>query len=254
MEKSKRLYRYINLGEFIYILTNCKLTLKYPGNWEDKLEAIFLKTIASEEGCKKLIESYKAMQPTANEDDIKTQLQIITSKLLEVRCQCWTRNKDDLRMWQDRKSKEVVCIEIDEDVLIDNGIKFHDICYKNEIIAEEELRNFIDGDNWLFSLILSKKKCFEYENECRIYQGSPTSNVSGRFHYGNTVAERILINFLYAKNEIGTDPVYIDFSPKNIRSVQVHPSASNEFESVVQKLCEQYISGDIFIGRSKILD
>lgn len=254
MKSNTKLYRYMSLTEFVHILTNKKLTLKYPGNWEDKLEALFLKTVASDKGCQKLFDAYKFLHPTASDDDIKTQLQVITSKLLEVRCQCWTRNKDDLRMWQDRRSYDVVCISVDEDAFLNNNIAFHDVIYKKEICIEDILNEFDSTDNWLMQLIMIKKECFSYENECRIYQSPNSSNVVGAFGYGKTPEEKVLINFLYAKNQIGTQPICIPFSPLDIETVRTHPSASSEFEDVVKNLCEKYISVDKYIGRSKILD
>ena len=93
MCKNKKLYRYMSFMEFVDILVNKQLTLKSPGNWEDKLENIFLKTVASEEGCTKLIELLNKKRSSEGNDNLVTDLQVIISKLLEVRCQCWTRKE-----------------------------------------------------------------------------------------------------------------------------------------------------------------
>lgn len=254
MCKNKKLYRYMSFVEFVDILVNKRLTLKSPGNWEDKLENIFLKTVASEEGCTKLIELLNKKRSSEGNDNLVTDLQVITSKLLEVRCQCWTRNKDDLRMWQDRHSNKVVCVEVNEDSLKNNHLKYSNIRYKDEISVINEFESFEDENRWLIEFVLSKKKCFSYENECRIYKGPTSSNVIGKFHWEGTDAERVWINYLYAVEKNKTEPIYVPFDVQDIISVQSHPSATDYFEKIVKKLCEEYLSIDRYIGRSKILD
>lgn len=57
--QTEYVYRYMSKDEFVDIIQNQKLTLKYPGNWPDKLEIFFLKSFETKEACTELIKQYQ---------------------------------------------------------------------------------------------------------------------------------------------------------------------------------------------------
>lgn len=149
----------------------------------------------------------------------------------------------------------MICISVNKDSLEKEGIKYDDIEYKKEINIEGLTESFIESDRWLIKLLLEKKECFSYEKECRIYKPPTTSDVTMLFRSGKTTIEdRVMMNYLWVKNKLGTDNDYLPFSIEHINTVQVHPSSSREFEEDIEELCKQYLSLEKFIGRSKILD
>ena len=55
----KYIYRYMNYNEFLDILRFNRLTLRYPGQWPDKFEMLFLKCFENETELNRLSSTYQ---------------------------------------------------------------------------------------------------------------------------------------------------------------------------------------------------
>lgn len=103
-------YRYMRYTEFLDIIRFNRLTLRYPGLWPDKLEALFLKCFENETKLNELCSVYHGKHTGYSVCDVKSDFQILSSLLIKFRCQCWTYKEDDLVMWNERNSQETVRI------------------------------------------------------------------------------------------------------------------------------------------------
>ena len=91
-------YRYMRYTEFLDIIRFNRLTLRYPGLWPDKLEALFLKCFENETKLNELCSVYHGKHTGYSVCDVKSDFQILSSLLIKFRCQCWTYKEDDLVM------------------------------------------------------------------------------------------------------------------------------------------------------------
>lgn len=258
----KYLYRYMHYTEFSDMIRLKRLTLKYPGKWEDNLELLFLKCFENKVRLEKLLDEYrKKSLPNTSEHDIKSDFQIISSWLLGIRCQCWTHKEDDLIMWNARNSTETIRICVNREVFdrckedtdkedTDMVLVHRDVDYQPEISIESIVEAFFKNDRRIHPLVFTKKDVFSYEEEYRIAIIPPFSFRANS--YGNTLSEFLQNHFYEVKAENGVANSYLRFNINNIEDVKVHPNASESFASLIEADCKSY--GIKYCGKSKILD
>mgnify|MGYP005942907619 CR=1 FL=1 len=167
MNANDIVYRYMRYTEFLDIIRFQRLTLKYPGLWPDKLEALFLKHFENDDNVKKVIDIYKSKYDSYTLDDIKSDLQIISSVLIKTRCQCWSHKEDDLVMWNERGGSEIVRIAVPKksfDKYRECGLIHRAINYVAKVDLNQLLERFVK-DRIVTEFILMKKSVFEYEDE-----------------------------------------------------------------------------------------
>ena len=251
--QTEYVYRYMSKEEFVDVIKNHRLTLKYPGNWPDKLEAFFLKIFETEEACVELIRKYQNIYPNYSEMDIKSDFQIISALLVRARCQCWTKNKDDMRMWTERPN-ETICISIKRETFERMGIKHSVVSYKPEITIDGILDSFVSAERWVPKLIAEKKKDdFEYENEVRIYKLPIDCDFRGCGIIADSLSDYLTQNYRWLKDRFKQEDEKIEFNPRDICEVLIHPKASIEFIEEIQKLCDDYLQSDMRVESSKLL-
>ena len=246
-------YRYMSYAEFLDIIRFQKLTLKYPGLWPDKLEALFLKHFESDDNVKKVIGIYKNKYKSFPLDYVKSDLQIISSVLFKTRCQCWTHKEDDLVMWNERGGSEIVRIAVSKksfEKYRECGLVHRAINYVAKVDLNQLLDRFVK-DRIVTEFVLMKKLVFDYEDEYRIVLLPENHNFSFS-SYGNNLSEFLCRHFQGLKSEFGLSEKYLPFNTNDIVNVKISPYATNIFSKLVKADCEQF--GIKYSGISAILD
>lgn len=256
-KNGKIIYRYMSYCEFLDILKQKRLTLKYPGKWPDNLEMLFLKQFNNQMEIDNLIKEYENAYPEFSKYDIKSDLQILTSLLMRTRCQCWTYKEDDLIMWNERNSDETVRIGVNKEsfnkcksIEYYGNLSHSDVNYVQEVTVKSIMQSFHKGNRKYTTFVIDKKDVFSYEKEHRIIL-SPNDYFFSTQSYGNTLAEFLERHFCGIKSEFGTDDKHITFDIRDIIDVKVTPYATSQFTNSVEQDCNQFKLK--FNGISKIL-
>ena len=253
MNANDIVYRYMRYTEFLDIIRFQRLTLKYPGLWPDKLEALFLKHFENDDNVKKVIDIYKSKYDSYTLDDIKSDLQIISSVLIKTRCQCWSHKEDDLIMWNERGGSEIVRIAVPKksfDKYRECGLIHRAINYVAKVDLNQLLERFVK-DRIVTEFILMKKSVFEYEDEYRIVLLPQNHNFSFS-SYGNNLSEFLCRHFHGLKSEFKLAEKYLPFDAHDIMNVKISPYAMDNFSKLVKADCEQF--GIKYSGISAILN
>ncbi len=252
----KYIYRYMNYNEFLDILRFNRLTLRYPGQWPDKLEMLFLKCFENETELNRLSSTYQNKLPNYSVFDVKSDFQILSAILIKTRCQCWTYKEDDLVMWNERNSNEAVRICINKASLdkyekaCDEGRIIHrDISYHSEVSCETLLKSFAKNRK-IPQFVLIKKDVFSYEDEHRVVF-LPPNHFFHTASYGYTLSECLQRHFYGIKGEFGTLDRHLSFDINDIEDVKVNPNASGAFTDLVKSDCACF--GLKYSGISQIL-
>lgn len=226
---SEILYRYMSFPEFVNMVQRNELQLISPLIWDDKYEGYLFHMIKTEEGKKRLIESSKKYTNDENE-----AINVLNNVIPKVRCRCWTKNCDDILMWNLYSyNKEAIMISVKRESIEKlKNIEIVDLQYDSyDINLEDEIEKVITKDGIYFlEIFKTKRKIFEYEHEVRL------------FSKPDTYDELISINNTYNIN--------LDNITSFIESVIVHPCASDWYEDTVKTFCEKNKIN--FVGRSKI--
>lgn len=243
--------------EFLDILKQERLALKYPGKWPDNLEMLFLKQFDDRSKLNNLVENYAGLYPEYSNYDVKSDLQILTVLLMKTRCQCWTYKEDDLIMWNERNSQETVRIGVVKSSFdkYDNSrcgghVSHNDVNYVKRVSVESILKRFNDSGRKYPTFVLDKKDVYSYESEHRVIL-SPNDYFSNTQSHGNTIEEFLQRHFYGVQSEFNRTDKYIPFDIKNITDVKVNPYATEQFENLVKQDCEQF--GLTYNGISKVL-
>lgn len=242
--------------EFIDTIRFCRLTLRYPGLWQDKLESLFLKSFESDDKINKLAKIYEEKYPSYSIYDIKSDFQIISSLLIKTRCQCWTYKEDDIIMWNERNSNlsvrigvPVCCFDKYEKNSEKRRLIHRDVNYLPKVNISTLLDCFVK-DRVITELVLTKKMVFMYEDEHRLIL-LPENHSFSTPTYGNTLSECLRRHFYGTKDEFGLLDEHFAFDIKDIINVKVNPNATDDFAKLVQMDCEQF--GINYSGISTIL-
>ena len=192
--------------EFLDIIRFNRLTLRYPGLWPDKLEALFLKCFENGTELNRLSSVYLGKRTDYSAYDVKSDLKILSSLLIKFRCQCWTYKEDDLVMWNERNSQETVRICVNKQ----NLDKYEKACYDGKIIHRDvsycpkvsidPLLDIFMKNRMVPELILMKKDVFSYEDEHRL-MFMPNDYSFHTSSYGNTLSECLQRHFYGIKAE-----------------------------------------------------
>jgi len=254
---SDLIYRYMSYSEFLDILFFNRLTMRYPGNWPDKLEALFLKSFEKQKEINKLADEYGKIYPNYSLLDTISDFQIISSVLIKSRCQCWTHKENDLVLWNERKGNESVRIGVREELfdkydVQGKGVLVHrDVKYIPKVIYKTIINLFVEADRRVTDFVTVKKNVFKYENEHRLVL-LPNDHSFSTPSYGDTLSEALSRHFLGTKSEFGLQDKYIVFDPQNIVSVKSSPYSTDAFSKLVEVDCKRFdLSYD---GISTILD
>ena len=242
MNANDIVYRYMRYTEFLDIIRFQRLTLKYPRLWPDKLEALFLKHFENDDNVKKVIDIYKSKYDSYTLDDIKSDLQIISSVLIKTRCQCWSHKEDDLVMWNERGGSEIVRIAVPKksfDKYRECGLIHRAINYVAKVDLNQLLERFVK-DRIVTEFILMKKSVFEYEDEYRIVLLPQNHNFSFS-SYGNNLSEFLCRHFHGLKSEFKLAENYLPFDAHDIMNVKISPYAMDNFSKLVKADCEQFV-------------
>ncbi|MBR0466068.1 MAG: hypothetical protein IJJ40_01045 [Clostridia bacterium] len=243
--KSNYIYRYINYSEFLDILINNRLLLKYPGNWPDKLEMLFLKSFETARELDKLSMEYRRKYLNYSIEDTKSDFKIISSLLIRTRCQCWTYKEDDLNLWNDRHCNESVRIGVNKNIFdhykseSSRHLVHKDVIYTPSVNYQGVVNKFAKGGRQITDLVTIKKSVFEYEHEHRLVL-LPDNYGCSTHSYGDTLSENLHRYFLGVKSEFGSQGEYISFDPHNIVSVKASPYSSDEFSRLVENDCVRF--------------
>lgn len=249
-------YRYMRYTEFLDIIRFNRLTLRYPGLWPDKLEALFLKCFENETKLNELCSVYHGKHTGYSVRDVKSDFQILSSLLIKFRCQCCTYKEDDLVMWNERNSQETVRICVNKQNLdkyeqaFDEGKIIHrDVSYCSKVSIDTLLDIFMKN-RVVPELILMKKDVFSYEDEHRL-MFMPNDYSFHTSSYGDTLSECLQRHFYGIKAEFGLFERYLSFDINDIENVKVSPYALDDFASLVENDCRYF--GLKYSGISQIL-
>ena len=167
----------MSYAEFLDIFTHERLTFKYPGHWPDQLEMKFLKSFEDIKELDRAVKAYKHLNPDYSGFHIKSDFQVISSLLVDTRCQCWTHKEDDLVLWNDRNSNETVRIAVATNIFDDYPIQslnhrqykiiHKDVNYVPRVNYKKLVCAFEKSGRVPSSLVIMKKTIFKYEKEHR---------------------------------------------------------------------------------------
>lgn len=241
MNAKDKVYRYMSYAEFLDIIRFNRLTLKYPGIWPDKLEALFLKHFESDDNVKKVIEIYKNKYKSFPLDDVKNELQIISAVLIKTRCQCWTHKEDDLVMWNERNGSEFVRIAVMKksfDKYREYGLVHRAINYVEKVDLNKLLDHFAN-ERIVTEFVLMKKSIFKYEDEYRLVL-LPKDYFFKTHSYGDSLPEFLCRHFHGLRSQFGLIDSHLDFDIHDIKDVKISPYATDNFSKLVEADCKQY--------------
>ena len=264
----------MSLEELIDIVYNKRLTLKYPGLWEDKLEMKFLRCFENTKESHELINHFLKMAEKTNKElltqkyNVVTDIENLIRCLIQVRCQCWTSLEDDYGMWKEKDRKirlriNASAFESNKGIVVNdslkNRLKLSAVSYNNKIDILKIMEEHVNGDGFyaLERLILSKKDIYSNEKEYRLYLYPESLNEKNS---SNICLNRIRNDFKYSYNEEnfpevlreyfclffywlkmvnGLKPVNIPFCFDKEFSIRVSPFESKEFSNTVKTICEK---------------
>lgn len=239
-------YRYMQIEEFLNLIVNNKLILKYPGNWPDSLEDLFNKSFTNEECCNNLIDCYSRKYNISIED-VKSDLAIISNLLLKSRCQCWSFDGNNQNLWEINNIRKIrVCVE--NDSLKKLNLCCDKVSYLDVIDISTLIDAFYSSNRNPFSMLFLKSKDYSDEFEFRIVK-YPKNHFGSYYLCGESLTKALINNWVSLKESIGVEPIEIDYDKRNIKSVMVNPKADDAFATLVKEKCRDYLSNDVFVTK-----
>ncbi len=244
VDRDLSLYRYVPFERFYQMLFNKELVLVSPNKWPDEYEGLFLKYLTTPEGEKafidRIVDSLGDDASLCSDAEKKGQ-ELINHLNNHTFCLCFSKGKDEEVLWSthsdDKKcvmfettarnlmsilpSNKFTIEEVKYDLDKYNDIKEHIDKYYGKMTIGENIIGIYDTDG----LFLHKRKIFSYEQEVRLVYRT-FKGQDGLFRVPN-----------------------LDLS-KLIKSVMVHPLASDEYVTLIKFLCDMFHIP--FEGRSKI--
>lgn len=234
------LCRYMSFQRFCEILFNQELVLVKPEMWNDKYEKYIYRAINTIEGEKKIRDFLKEKY-SASEQRIDEMVDFIKLICDSTHCLCFSKSIDAEVMWNaySYNSQAIMMITtFDKIEKLNSPFSFdfelRTVQYDLENSGLKFLFDLLKADDGGISIanshhfFIHKRKCFEYENECRIIVTKPHSNKADFLSYN------------------------IDDLSTFINGIMVHPLASASYVSLIEKMCNTF--NVKFLGKSNIYD
>lgn len=196
-----KVYRYINIKQFLYFIENNKTYLTRISSWEDTWEAPTRKI------------------PTQH-DNGKIEFPLYCASM-DLFGQCWTLNKESDAMWRIYStSKDGIKIgtSIKKFELIE-GLEhsgFNKVLYYRDLKEGLDISKSISGFSHMFADGLIKRDAFQHEKEVRLITRNDERMIGKRISKGNYMEFK-----LYYKDfleEIVIDPRAEDYYVDTIRN------------------------------------
>lgn len=208
------LYRYVSFPIFVDMIQSSSLTLVSPLKaWEDRYEGLVyraLKTKKGRETIHRIIRQY-----TNDENELE---QVLDATLKYIRCQCWSKSHDSLVLWNAYSyDKQAIMIKTTSEELEKMNLNITEIEYiPDDFNLEAETKRVVDEKGiTLHKFFCVKRRAFNYEEECRVFQ-KPTGD--------KDIKE-------FVKIPISDIKCFV-------KEILVHPSAEEWYVDIVKKFCE----------------
>ena len=234
------LFRYIPFERFCQMLFMKELVLVSPSKWPDKYEEYWLKRLSSHSGQKNVEEYAKRFDGNAEEYKIGI-LKLCEYIFKSAFCLCFSKKCDEEVLWNTH-SDEHRCVmyattydKVYNIVHENASTSIHDVQYDLETYSDimPFLEKFsvapsVTGLSSPEDVLLHKRECFSYESEVR------------------------LIRSQYPADESGVLKYPIEDVSSFFEGIIIHPLASEDYVSLVEKICEHF--GIPFWGKSRIYE
>lgn len=260
IKSSQPIYHYMSFYKFYRLINTKSLHFVNPLTaWEDKKEGYFFRLVrelnlkGNEKYKQFLVEKIRE-NFSKNTDEILRLIEtgnVDRNSLNEldwhgVRCQSWTFKGNCKKFWDEYAKKEGVCISSKmcylrkDDSVLQSPIEWIVVKYKdvpefnkdNEVEIQNYLEGFVEKMR-LDSNAMSVQRVYEYKEPKYRWEDE------FRIHLVSKEKEKYVDRKMLS----------LDF----IKSVKVHPEASDEFCKCIEKFCkDNSISG--FEGKAKLLD
>lgn len=230
-----KLYRYMSFESFVDIVQSKQLTFVSPiESWVDTYEGTLFKGLQNSS----MLEA-AADYIIKHGCDPDEPIENLDKRIKRVRCQCWTRAKDDIKMWSIYSyNNKSIMVEIKEEVLSNMGkqVLHYPVNYIKNIDFFEELEQALSfpenkGERTKtrsIRVFRTKRSCYRHEKEVRLF-----------IREGDATDEK--------------KPVKVDFKidvNEFILGVTVHPYAEDWYVSVIEEYCR--LNNIKFRGKSKL--
>ena len=273
---SSRIFRFLSFESFVDLVLREQLAFVTYDMWQDPYEGFVIKAMQTDKGRADIIRWFKENN-LSSEMPPDVRLSILENYSKTVHLQSWTKCEETDALWRIYAfNGNSIRIETTiKNLQRINNINFFPVEYKS-MSLERELKSIFAGNKIQIHKAFSwKRKAFSHEEEFRLI-----SNIDHEYlpeqqsHHQSQITPDVMLRALQVFLEKGditqqeyesgvanvSSPSktnikqvrYISFShiPNFVKSVMVHPTASDWFAETVGHFCKNYHIN--FLGKSNL--